>query len=242
MGVVVLLCFVQVFLVIPHFLIIWHHSISPFTSFCKKHLCRCWKKISKKRGHEGTVTELVNYSRRSGNSGEYQNGGKEFADDQENGEVVTIGRLQEPSGAVEESEKADWKTSLCTIGMQKFMLLLSMGAMVLHLFPLPPKPDPGNPNNPRTTNQETAKRKKNVLCLVRFLVFILCYCLLLVVSIGLVSRLKPSDKPPQFFSPSTNLQKVLDLTGNVTDADVIDGYTLSEWSGDGSSSEWVWQS
>ena len=47
--------------------------------------------------------------------------------------------------------------------------------------------------------------------------------------------LKPTDRPPQFFKPSSNIQKMLDLTGNLTDSEAINCYSCSAWYGGGTS-------
>lgn len=47
--------------------------------------------------------------------------------------------------------------------------------------------------------------------------------------------LKPTDRPPQFFKSSSNIQKMLDLTGNLTDAATLNCYSCSAWYGQGAS-------
>ena len=49
------------------------------------------------------------------------------------------------------------------------------------------------------------------------------------------SFLKPTDRPPQFFNPDSNIQKMLDLTGNLTDTDALNCYSCSAWYGHGAS-------
>jgi hypothetical protein len=41
--------------------------------------------------------------------------------------------------------------------------------------------------------------------------------------------LKPTDRPPQFFKPNSNIQKMLDLAGNLTSADAVNCYSCSAW-------------
>ena len=41
--------------------------------------------------------------------------------------------------------------------------------------------------------------------------------------------LKPTDRPPQFFKPSSNIQKMLDLAGNLTSAEAVNCYSCSAW-------------
>jgi len=229
MGVVVLLCFVQVFLVVPHFLFIWHHSMHPLAVFC----CKTLKKCVCRKGSDGGV---VSYSMTS--NGGHQNGLGKMNGDEEGEDMVKIEDQRDASRSVEgpPGQAESW-----TVGMQKLMLALSCAAMVLHLFPRPRKTHPSGQQDRLQGNQATEKKGRNALYCIRLLVFLVSYGILLGTSVGLVSQLKSSDKPPQFFSPGTNLQKVLDLTGNVTAADVVDGYTLSEWSSDGTSCEWAWQ-
>ena len=38
-----------------------------------------------------------------------------------------------------------------------------------------------------------------------------------------------TDHPPQFFNPNSNIQKMLDLSGNLTDSSAIDCYKCSPW-------------
>ena len=46
---------------------------------------------------------------------------------------------------------------------------------------------------------------------------VVLFLLILAAMSGAMSQLKPSDHPPQFFDPDSNIQKMLDLTGNLTE-------------------------
>ncbi len=49
------------------------------------------------------------------------------------------------------------------------------------------------------------------------------YMFSLILSIGLVAGLlKFSDRPPQLFNSNTNIQKLIDLTGNLTESGILD--------------------
>lgn len=235
MGVVVLLCFVQVFLIIPHFLVIWELSILPFQKVLlwpARRLC-C-----------GLTTSgsSLNFSVRMSDIPEMDSGisSASGSDNSSNGStLMDAGEVDKDDSNSDDEEKEEDRTALIrgqvspeahgnaqtpgtvsrlTLLMQKFMFGISVSVMVFHIWP-----------------KFTSERANRIRYWVNFLLFCLGYLLLLAISVGLLSRLRPSEKPPQFFSPDSNLQKVLDLTGNVTDASVVDGYTMSEWS---SSCKW----
>ncbi|KAK7094104.1 protein dispatched homolog 3-like [Littorina saxatilis] len=51
--------------------------------------------------------------------------------------------------------------------------------------------------------------------------FIVLYSMVFVVSIGLMTQLRPSSHPPQLFKPDTNLQRLLDLKANFSMIDTL---------------------
>ena len=52
----------------------------------------------------------------------------------------------------------------------------------------------------------------------RIILFIL-YIIALHVSLGLVSNIRPANKPPQFFPSDSNIQQLIDISYNLTDSD-----------------------
>ena len=46
---------------------------------------------------------------------------------------------------------------------------------------------------------------------------------------GAMSQLQPTDHPPQFFDPDSNIQRMLDLEGNLTDREVVNCWNCSAW-------------
>ena len=102
-----------------------------------------------------------------------------------------------------------------TLLMQKAMFYISMVTMAIHLW---------------TTRGSPKKGKRRARVAVNLSFCSLAYLLVLAVSLALLLQLRLSDKPPQFFSPDSNIQKLLDLVGNISDVDAVDGYSYSEWS------------
>lgn len=98
-----------------------------------------------------------------------------------------------------------------TMLMQKGMLWLSTVPMALHL--LVTKIASGNP----------VSKVVNVV----FNVFV--YLVILAVSASLLFQLRFTEQPPQFFDPNSNLQKMLDLVGNVTGSSDVNCYNCSAW-------------
>lgn len=121
------------------------------------------------------------------------------------------------------TEDSDNNLSPFMIFLQEVMFWISVAAVILHVWAA-----------------AGIKKAMKVKVIVNVLACCLGYVILLAIAIHLVSNLRPSDKPPQFFSPNSNLQKMLDLIGNVTEGDVVDGYSLSEQSSS-SSCECMWK-
>ena len=61
------------------------------------------------------------------------------------------------------------------------------------------------------------------------LAMIFGFVLVLFASFVATAFLKPTDRPPQFFKPGSNIQKMLDLAGNLTSADAVNCYSCSAW-------------
>ena len=67
------------------------------------------------------------------------------------------------------------------------------------------------------------------------LAMVFCFILILLSSFIATAFLKPTDRPPQFFKPGSNIQKMLDLSGNLTDTEAINCYSCSAWHSQGPS-------
>ena len=77
--------------------------------------------------------------------------------------------------------------------------------------------------------QKFSNKHKARLCSFMSLTMIVGFVLVLLASFVATSFLKPTDRPPQFFKPSSNIQKMLDLSGNLTSADAVNCYSCSAW-------------
>ena len=102
-------------------------------------------------------------------------------------------------------------TELQQIGMMKFV---ARPVMIFFLF-----------------GSKFSKRKAALLSWSMVFVFV---AILISSWVG-TSFLKPTDRPPQFFKPGSNIQKMLDLTGNLTDTSALNCYSCSAWYGQGTS-------
>lgn len=61
------------------------------------------------------------------------------------------------------------------------------------------------------------------------LIPVILFIVILISMSGAMSQLKPSDHPPQFFDPDSNIQKMLDLEGNLTETSVVNCWDCSAW-------------
>ena len=67
---------------------------------------------------------------------------------------------------------------------------------------------------------------------------VVIFVVVLVSMSGAMSQLEPTNHPPQFFDPDSNIQKMLDLEGNLTQKEVINCWNCSAWySGPGGGGE-----
>ena len=58
---------------------------------------------------------------------------------------------------------------------------------------------------------------------------VILFIAILVSMSGAASQLQPSDGPPQIFDPDSNMQKLLNLQGNLTDVESINCWNCSAW-------------
>ena len=59
--------------------------------------------------------------------------------------------------------------------------------------------------------------------------FVWVFVVMAILSIGGTALLQPTNRPPQFFDPDSNIQKLLDLKGNLTDAKSYNCWACSAW-------------
>lgn len=102
--------------------------------------------------------------------------------------------------------------------MQKGMFYISVCPMALHL---------AFGKYKARTRKSTTKATLSVAHVGTSLAIL---CLVVALSIGLMMQLRFSNKPPQFFDPDSNIQKMLDLAGNVTDTTSSSCLDCSAWS------------
>ena len=103
--------------------------------------------------------------------------------------------------------------------MQKCMLYLSVAPMSLHLVF----------NYYRSRSPSWSGRV--LLRIVHIVVSVKILLVVIAISLGLLSQLRLTNQPPQFFDPDSNIQKMLNLAGNVTDLGASECYDqCSSWS------------
>lgn len=74
---------------------------------------------------------------------------------------------------------------------------------------------------------------RNILRWFTRLVPVILFAIILASMSGAMSRLKPSDHPPQFFDPDSNIQKMLDLSGNLTERSAVNCWQCLAWYNEG---------
>lgn len=81
---------------------------------------------------------------------------------------------------------------------------------------------------------------RKILCWLTRLIPVVMFVLILGGMSGATSQLKPSDHPPQLFDPNSNIQKMLDLTGNLTESKAVNCWKCSAWylEGGGGGGQW----
>ena len=82
--------------------------------------------------------------------------------------------------------------------------------------------------------QYTSISNKTLRTILRWttrLIPVFVFIVILACMSGAMSQLKPSDHPPQFFDPDSNIQKMLDLEGNLTQRSAVNCWDCSAWYG-----------
>ena len=136
--------------------------------------------------------------------------------------VINAGTEEEEGGVNElveqiapDSECANTFDRKLTSAMQGGMLYLSMGPMTFHLL--------------RSYVAARLPRMNILSRLLNIFAHFMMFLFVLGISVGLLVQLRFNDKPPQFFDPDSNIQKMLDLAGNVTDSSAVNCYNCSAW-------------
>ncbi len=239
MGLVVISCYLQVFVVMPHALYIWdcyfkHMENFVYNPFFKlgvmllDHVKRCFSKkayndapsiiamttITHDNDSGIETSSLSNSDSTSNDSNQTHSDVSEESIDQNEDDHIAL--LDSEVMPTNETTTVDSKmTSL----MQNIMFLVSIGPMTSHLC--------------------IRKLIKKIRCskwpllILHACVAVLAYLVLVGMSIGMLSNMQLTDKPPQLFNPDTNIQKMLDLAGNVTDSSTINCYNCSAWNSNG---------
>ena len=242
MGIVVIFCFLQVLLVIPHSLLIWHCVFVHIENVIywpvyKLTQIRCRKSTGlsirmsdiahgdddsgievSSNSNSDTISNSSESSAQSvSNDSNQSNSNVEVGIDQSDDQVMLIpDQTPEsvPSPSLFSPEDSMTAESKLTYAMQISMFYLSVIPMSLHLY-------------------FSEILKKNRLKSALFVIFnIFLYVVLVGVFAALMANLRFNDKPPKFFDPDSNIQKMLDLVGNVTDSDNIQTYSFSYWNSD----------
>lgn len=230
MGLVVLFCFLQVILVIPHVIYIWDCIIVKIENFCFSPVYRVIYRFRRVNTSVLPDVRMSTLARNDSDSGI-------DTVSTTNSDNISNSSSQSDPNAVEPSEDVDLlipeepddnetpeapppvvqstPEMRLTILMQKVMFCISVIPMSMHFI----------------ANKISLKKPHFSVLVVIFHIFLRVLILLAVLgtSVGLLLQLRFSDKPPQFFDPDSNIQKMLDLAGNVTDSSAINCYNCSAW-------------
>ncbi len=206
MGLVVIFCYIQVLLVLPLALHIWH-TVFRYCENCCYYPCSLLCRTSK------TVT-LPNVRLSELDNEDIEDGQPDIVCSEENesanlisdsGDDIHVADIHNPpvNRVVDDTIK---KASLVDQMSSFLQLIMLYGfARPVLFFQLV-----------RTNFGKLRIPLINMFC-------VWLYLLSLITSIGLVvGLLKFSDRPPQLFNSNSNIQKLLDLTGNLTENGALD--------------------
>jgi hypothetical protein len=252
MGLMVLFCFLQVFLVIPHALCVWDCIFLRLENFVYYLPCTL---LGRRRSRYNALrgvgpVQMSNLLRNEEEGDDDDSGINSVSSNSDNasndsGDVIGIGNPDDNEGGdtsvliVREERRTvvevvpaivvhedDTFERRVTAYMQKCMLYLSVCPMALHLL------FGWYRSRSQTRNRWAVWWLFHILVSLGVLFFVLG------VSVGLLVQLRFTNQPPQFFHPDSNIQKMLNLAGNVTDLSAGDCYDqCSAWSGGGDSKE-----
>ncbi len=246
MGLVVLFCFLQVFLVVPHALFMWECFFLKIENFC---YALPWLLCSRGQGSQyNTLPDIgsVRMSTLARGDGEDDDSGINSVDSSNaDGVSNDSGQSDEAALAIEISSPGSDATEVevlvsrdeeslpvlildqagtfeqkLTLLMQKGMFYLSVAPMSLHLLL----------NWCKSRRVGLTALQRALLRVSHVLVSLLILLGVLGISVGLLAQLQLTNKPPQFFPADSNMQKMLDLVGNVTDTGSSECYDqCSPW-------------
>ena len=275
MGLVVLSCYVQVVLVVPFTLHIWHSYFLICENFiylpCAK-LCR-----KKREPVDVPPVRMIHRSMEDGDSGieimENGNGSREHSD---NSSTASSSSVSDTNVLIPESDIKDSEMEIePTIerepheqpnhfdnrhDVDNSPLLPPMTQIQLTVTEtqvIPAEPQSILADSVLGSSKSSAESRWTELQqigMIRFVAYpvmfwflignklnnkhlarlcsltmVFAFIVVLFSSFLATAFLKPTDRPPQFFKPSSNIQKMLDLAGNLTSAEAVNCYGCSAW-------------
>ena len=253
MGLIVLFCYLQVSFILPLFLHVWYiwllpvenFIFTPFTFCCKYKKRRNYTSIPPVRMRDLLddndsgidVLDQGNGSENSENSSMGSAGSNSAGSDSSSTESVEAILIterplleMEPLHMLEANSSSETAKPLheednlnptaeswLTSRVQAFLLrFLAVPVMILQVW--------------RPKFHCVSNRVGSVLRLFIRLGFVWLFVIILAMSLGKTTQLKVSDHQPQFFDPDTNIQKMLDLEGNLTEPSGDNCGSCSAWS------------
>lgn len=230
MGLIVLFCFIQVLLVIPDALYIWECVFVKLENLCYYPVYYVIFK-TRRSDQYSTLPDIRMSdvardvdgdsgidSTASSNSDNISNDSSQS----DSSDLMVASVLENDSGMraiveqiTPDSDRVNTFDRRLTNAMQTGMLYISMLPMTLHLV--------------RAYVASHRPRRSTLFHLLNILFHVVIFCALLGVSVALLRQLRFNSKPPQFFDPRSNIQKMLDLAGNVTDSSALNCYNCSAW-------------
>lgn len=273
MGLIVIFCYVQVVLVVPFALHIWHSYfliVENCVFFPCARLCR-----KKNRPLDLPTVRMTHRSMEDGDSGieimENGNGSREHSD---NSSTASGSSVSDTNVLIPESEIKDAEMEIEPLTEQSESFaqsgqlndadddevsspLLPVTQVELTVTETKITEDTSLADSVLSSNKASAESRWTELQqigMIRFIAYpvmfffligrkfsnknlawicsltmILGFVVVLLTSFIATAFLKPTDRPPQFFKPSSNIQKMLDLSGNLTSADAVNCYSCSAW-------------
>lgn len=280
MGLIVMLCYVQVVLVVPFVLHIWQSYFRIAENFVYSPLGR----LCRKRKVDVTnlpAVKMTNRSTEDGDSGiEIMTGGNGSSEPSDNSSTASSSSVSDTNVLIQEPEMENGN-GIHDVnpdrGVDGFIERIEVEDSILYTTPqdrieVTISEETGTDDlslaTPVTTDDDVIIGKSSAesrwtelqqIGMMRFvarpvMIFFLigskspkhkaqlCGLTMVFIFIGIMALsclstafLKPTDRPPQFFKPSSNIQKMLDLSGNLTDTATLNCYSCSAWYGNGAS-------
>lgn len=275
MGLVVIVCYVQVVLVVPFALHIWHSYFLIFENLvylpCAQ-LCR----RKKREPLDLPAVRMTHRSMEDGDSGieimENGNGSREQSD---NSSTASSSSVSDTNVLIPESENKDSEMEIeptsekienepqsnhfddCNVDNSPLLPSVTQIEVTLTETRLIEEPESTLADSILSSSKSSAESRWTELQqigMIRFIAYpvmfwfligqkfsnkhkarlcslttLFAFILVLLASFAATAFLKPTDRPPQFFKPDSNIQKMLDLAGNLTSADAVNCYSCSAW-------------